>query len=101
MAGLLRNVGFFVAVALAPNALGATTGLSSPAPASTATMGSSSVGSTGISVSGSSGSTSGSGGSGMYRRDHDPAPEPEPSRRINEQDCAKPVELNGGNLRCR
>ena len=36
-----------------------------------------------------------------YRRDHDPAPEPDPTRRISEQDCSKPIELDGGNLRCK
>jgi len=38
---------------------------------------------------------------GDYRRDHDPAPEPDPTRRISEQDCSKPIELDGGNLRCK
>ena len=29
------------------------------------------------------------------------APEPDPSRRINVQDCARPVDLSAGNLMCR
>jgi hypothetical protein len=29
------------------------------------------------------------------------APEPDPKRKINEQDCTKPIDLNGGNLRCK
>jgi hypothetical protein len=38
---------------------------------------------------------------GDYRRDHDPAPEPDPTRKISVQDCSKPIELDGGNLRCK
>ena len=38
---------------------------------------------------------------GDYRRDHDPAPEPDPARKISEQDCSKPIVLDGGNLRCK
>lgn len=34
------------------------------------------------------------------RRDNEPAP-PDPARRISEQDCIKPIELDGGNLRCK
>jgi len=30
-----------------------------------------------------------------------PAPELAPDRRINEQDCTKPVDFSSGNLRCR
>jgi hypothetical protein len=30
-----------------------------------------------------------------------PAPELAPDRRINEQDCTRPIDLSGGNLRCR
>ena len=29
------------------------------------------------------------------------APPLDPSRRVNEQDCSKPVDLSAGNLRCR
>jgi hypothetical protein len=42
-----------------------------------------------------------SGMSGDVRRDHDPAPPMDPTRQINEQDCTKPIEHNGGNLRCK
>lgn len=38
---------------------------------------------------------------GPVRRDHDPAPPMDPTRQINEQDCTKPIEHNGGNLRCK
>ena len=34
------------------------------------------------------------------RRDNEPAP-PDPARRISEQDCTRPIELDGGNLRCK
>ena len=30
-----------------------------------------------------------------------PPPEMDPSRRINEQDCTKPVDFSAGNLRCK
>jgi hypothetical protein len=30
-----------------------------------------------------------------------PTPEMDPSRRINEQDCTKPVDFSAGNLRCK
>jgi len=29
------------------------------------------------------------------------APEPDPARRINAQDCTRPVDPNAGNLLCR
>jgi len=29
------------------------------------------------------------------------APEPDPRRSISDQDCTRPIELTGGNLRCR
>ncbi|HEY6240154.1 MAG TPA: hypothetical protein VIW78_04890 [Burkholderiales bacterium] len=29
------------------------------------------------------------------------APEPDPTRKINEQDCTKPVDFSAGNLRCK
>jgi len=28
-------------------------------------------------------------------------PPPDPSRRVDEQDCSKPIELEGGNLKCK
>ncbi len=30
-----------------------------------------------------------------------PAPELAPDRRVDEQDCSKPLDLSSGNLRCR
>ena len=36
-----------------------------------------------------------------YRTDHDRVPEPDPTRKVNVQDCTRPVDLNGGNLRCQ
>ena len=32
---------------------------------------------------------------------HRPAPALDPKRRINEQDCTKPIAQDAGNLRCR
>jgi hypothetical protein len=42
-----------------------------------------------------------SGRSGRYARYYGPTPELDPSRKINEQDCTKPIVLDGGNLRCK
>ena len=44
------------------------------------------------------------GGSGNRNRmAHDPrvAPPLDPTRRVNEQDCSKPVDPQAGNLRCK
>ena len=45
----------------------------------------------------------GGGGGGSSRRYQDPrkAPPMDPSRRINEQDCSKPIDLTAGNLKCK
>ena len=42
-------------------------------------------------------------GGSSNRMAHDPrtAPPLDPARRVNEQDCTKPVELSAGNLRCK
>lgn len=42
------------------------------------------------------------GGGGGGRRYEDPrrAPPMDPKRKINEQDCSKPIDLAAGNLRC-
>jgi hypothetical protein len=37
----------------------------------------------------------------MYGSRYGPAPAPDPNRRISEQDCTKPIVLDGGNLRCK
>jgi hypothetical protein len=37
----------------------------------------------------------------MYGRTYGAKPEPNPSRTISEQDCLKPIVLDGGNLRCK
>jgi hypothetical protein len=44
----------------------------------------------------------GHGGS-RFRTLRDPrrAPELDPGRKINEQDCSKPIDLSAGNLRCK
>ena len=34
-------------------------------------------------------------------RDPRRAPELDPGRKINEQDCSKPIDLSAGNLRCK
>jgi hypothetical protein len=34
-------------------------------------------------------------------RDPRRAPELDPTRKVSERDCTKPLDLNGGNLRCK
>ena len=47
-------------------------------------------------------SSSGGGGGGGRRYDDPRRPLPmDPSRKINEQDCSKPVDSSAGNLRCK
>jgi len=49
-------------------------------------------------------SRSGGGGGGRGGRAYlDPrkAPPLDPTRKVNEQDCSKPVDLTAGNLKCR
>jgi len=45
----------------------------------------------------------GRGGTGRGRTMRDPrgAPELDPGRKINEQDCSKPIDFAAGNLRCK
>jgi hypothetical protein len=45
----------------------------------------------------------GGGGAGGGRRYDDPrkAPPLDESRKVSEQDCSKPVDLQAGNLRCK
>ena len=45
----------------------------------------------------------GGGGGGGGRGYEDPrrAPPMDPKRRINEQDCTKPIDFSAGNLRCK
>lgn len=45
----------------------------------------------------------GMGGGGGGRRYEDPrrAPPMDPKRKVNEQDCTKPIDLGAGNLRCK
>ena len=54
----------------------------------------------GTSSSGGGGSNTRSGGSGVYGRHYGPVPKLDPTRKISEQDCTKPIVLDGGNLRC-
>jgi hypothetical protein len=52
--------------------------------------------------SASSGSSSRSGGGGMARKpDARKVPPLAEDRKINEQDCSKPVDWTAGNLKCR
>ena len=46
-------------------------------------------------------SASGSGGGGRHYEDPRHAPPMDPRRKVNEQDCSKPVKLDGGNLKCK
>ena len=41
------------------------------------------------------------GSSNRMAQDPRTAPPLDPARRVNEQDCTKPVELSAGNLRCK
>jgi len=56
------------------------------------------------SVADSSHGSSGGGGSsstGRMYRDPRKAPPLDESRKVSEQDCSKPVDLQAGNLRCK
>ena len=55
------------------------------------------------SVADSSHGSSSAGGGGSGRRYVDPrkAPPLDETRKVSEQDCSKPVDLFGGNLRCK
>jgi hypothetical protein len=44
---------------------------------------------------------SGSGGGGRAYLDPRKAPPLDPSRKVSEQDCSRPVDLNAGNLKCK
>ncbi|HMH17798.1 MAG TPA: hypothetical protein VK572_06580 [Burkholderiales bacterium] len=37
----------------------------------------------------------------MEEERNGPTPPPDPNRVISEQDCTMPIEMDGGNLRCR
>lgn len=76
-------------------------GRSSSSEASTATMSSTTRISSRASTLGGGGFSRRFGGSGRYARYYGPAPELDPSRQINEQDCTRPIVLDGGNLRCK
>ena len=45
--------------------------------------------------------TAGGGGSRLNRIDPRRVPPLDPERKVIEQDCTKPVDLTGGNLRCK
>jgi len=60
------------------------------------------LGSVADSAHGSSSAGGGGSSSGrMMYRDPRKAPPLEESRKVSEQDCSKPVDLQGGNLRCK
>jgi hypothetical protein len=57
----------------------------------------------GVSPTSTSGSTAaGGGGTGrtLYR-DPRRAPPLDPDRKVSEQDCTKPLDLNAGNIKCK
>jgi len=62
-------------------------------------------GSAGPTTGGTMAGTPGGGGGGSSMRGRmgelRPAPEMDPARKVTEQDCSKPVDLQGGNLRCK
>jgi hypothetical protein len=78
---------------------GSSPSAASSSAASSSAMGTGRVASVGSSASARGGSTNRSGG-GMYGT-YRPAPEFDPKRRINEQDCTKPIVHDAGNLRCK
>jgi len=43
----------------------------------------------------------GGGGGGQRYEDPRRAPPMDPKRKINEQDCTKPIDIGAGNLRCK
>ena len=45
--------------------------------------------------------TTGHGSSGRMIKDPRTPPELDPTRKVSEQDCSKPINLDGGNLRCK
>ena len=45
--------------------------------------------------------TTGHGRSGRMIKDPRTPPELDPTRKVSEQDCSKPINLDGGNLRCK
>ena len=53
------------------------------------------------SVAGSAHGSSGGGGGGRAYNDPRKAPPLDESRKVSEQDCSKPVDLQAGNLRCK
>ena len=46
-------------------------------------------------------SSKGGGGGGRMSSDPRKAPPMEPSRKVNEQDCSKPIDFERGNLKCK
>ena len=48
-----------------------------------------------------SGGGSGGGGGGRPYMDPRKAPPLDPSRKVSEQDCSRPIDLNAGNLKCK
>jgi hypothetical protein len=101
MASRSKLLAQVLALCVASAALGAGTSGVSSSGASIGMMGTSrSTSGTPASASGRS-TTTRSGGSGMYGSRYGPAPAPDPNRRISEQDCTKPIVLDGGNLRCK
>jgi len=62
-------------------------------------------GSAGPTTGGTMAGTPGGGGGGSSMRggmgELRPAPEMDPARKVTEQDCSKPIDLQGGNLRCK
>jgi hypothetical protein len=46
-------------------------------------------------------SSAGSGGGGRRYTDPRKAPPLDPARKVSEQDCSRPIQLDSGNLRCK
>jgi hypothetical protein len=104
MHAYLKTAVLMFALGLASAAPAAGQGDSSSSAASSSAASSGATGAGRVTSGGSSaaaggGSANRSGG-GMYGVNR-PAPELDPKRKINEQDCTKPIVHDAGNLRCK
>jgi hypothetical protein len=92
MLGLARSLALIAALAAAGGAWGA-------GAAQGGGRGGWSAAGTGFSTSTASGR--GGTGSGRPETPRGEVPAPDPARKVSEQDCSRPIVLDGGNLRCR
>ncbi|MBI3375101.1 MAG: hypothetical protein HY017_25545 [Betaproteobacteria bacterium] len=101
MVGRTEFLAVILAFAVAPTAFSAGKGRASSSGASTAMMSGTTRTTPVTPASGGRGASTTTGGGGRYAGYHGAVPELDPSRKISEQDCTKPIVLDGGNLRCK